>query len=326
MRGLLVAPDGSGKVYVGGNFTSYNGTTANRIVRINVDGSIDTTFNTGTGFDNEVWSIAAAPDGSGDIYASGNFTTYDGASSVRIVRINSDGTRDTGFNVGTGITASVARDVIPLDDGSNDVYVVGAFANYNGMAYDNLIRLNDDGTHDGSFNLGAGFNIGNAFHAVLAGDGTGDLYVFGSFLQFQGATQGRLTRVNGDGTRDAGFNISLACDNNVEAMAATNDGSGDVYVAGGFTGCNSAANTNGMARYNSDGTIDTAFPVSGVSDVEFMRASPAADGDLYVVGNTLTFNGTGVFRLFRVNDDATVDTGFNTGTSGLSNIGYAIGP
>jgi hypothetical protein len=34
---------------VGGLFTSYNGTTSNRIIRLNSDGSVDSSFNIGTG-------------------------------------------------------------------------------------------------------------------------------------------------------------------------------------------------------------------------------------------------------------------------------------
>ena len=326
VSGLLVSPDGSGKVYAAGNFTSFNGTAANRIVRINVDGSIDTTFNSGTGFNNEVRSLAAAPDGSGDIYAVGNFTTYNGAGHIRIVRINSDGTADTAFATGSGISPGPPDRVVATTDGSNDIYVVGNFTNYNGTGYDNLLRLNDDGSHDGTFNLGAGFNGGQALYAVLSNDGSGDLYVHGTFTQYQGTVQGRVTRINPDGSRDTAFNISPGCNSNVDAVAVANDGSGDVYVAGPFSDCNSAGNTNGMARFNSDGTIDAGFPVTGVSGIEFLRASNDADGDVYIVGSLLNFNGTGVNRLVRVNSDASIDTGFNTGGSGLANTGDAIAP
>ena len=36
------------KIIIGGNFTSYNGSTSNRIARLNADGSLDITFNPGT--------------------------------------------------------------------------------------------------------------------------------------------------------------------------------------------------------------------------------------------------------------------------------------
>jgi hypothetical protein len=46
--------DSNGKLYVGGNFTTYKGETANRIIRLNPDGSKDTDFDNSTGFNNTV--------------------------------------------------------------------------------------------------------------------------------------------------------------------------------------------------------------------------------------------------------------------------------
>ena len=57
-----LAPDGSGNLYVGGNFTSYNGTAVNRVVRLTATGTVDGTFATGsgTGFNDAVFSLAPA--------------------------------------------------------------------------------------------------------------------------------------------------------------------------------------------------------------------------------------------------------------------------
>jgi hypothetical protein len=43
-----------GKILVGGWFTSFNGTSCNRITRLNADGSIDATFNPGSGPNEEM--------------------------------------------------------------------------------------------------------------------------------------------------------------------------------------------------------------------------------------------------------------------------------
>jgi hypothetical protein len=45
---LLNSPDG--KIIATGSFTSYNGISANRIIRLNYDGTIDSSFVYGTGF------------------------------------------------------------------------------------------------------------------------------------------------------------------------------------------------------------------------------------------------------------------------------------
>src|SRR5262249_1632536 len=56
IRAVALQPDG--KILIGGDFNSYNGTNVNFLARLNVDGSLDTSFNTGSGPDGPVNSIA----------------------------------------------------------------------------------------------------------------------------------------------------------------------------------------------------------------------------------------------------------------------------
>jgi len=89
-----------GKLIVGGGFTTWNGTSSNHIVRIKVDGSIDSTFDPGSGANNNVNCIAIQDDGK--ILIAGYFTTYDGVAISRVARLNTDGTLDSSFDPGTG--------------------------------------------------------------------------------------------------------------------------------------------------------------------------------------------------------------------------------
>lgn len=74
------------KILVGGNFTSYDGYTRRDIVRINADGSIDTTFNTGTGLSEYSSIHVITPQSDGKILVGGTFTTYNGQSKNLVVR------------------------------------------------------------------------------------------------------------------------------------------------------------------------------------------------------------------------------------------------
>jgi outer membrane protein assembly factor BamB len=58
-----VAVQKDGKVVVGGHFTTIDGINRNCIARLNADGSLDGTFNVGTGADDLVWSVAVQADG-----------------------------------------------------------------------------------------------------------------------------------------------------------------------------------------------------------------------------------------------------------------------
>jgi hypothetical protein len=100
---LTVADD----IYVGGSFTTYQGVSANGIVRLNVNGSRDTNFNVGSGFTDpndpsalsKVASLAQATDGTLDVYVGGGFSEYDGNASNGIARLKVDGSLNTGFAV-----------------------------------------------------------------------------------------------------------------------------------------------------------------------------------------------------------------------------------
>ena len=160
---IVVQPDG--KILVGGWFGSYNGTTANRIIRLDASGSEDTTFNSGNGFSNvntnsnydRVSSIALQPDGK--ITCAGQFDTYTNGyaySCAGIIKLNSSGSVDTTFynNIGTGFGNDWVNVARLQDDGK---IVVGLNANnapieYNGTSIEYLTRLNSNGTLDTDFN------------------------------------------------------------------------------------------------------------------------------------------------------------------------------
>jgi len=52
-----------GKIIIAGDFTSYNGTSINRIARLNADGTLDATFNVGTGANSYVYTSSIQNDG-----------------------------------------------------------------------------------------------------------------------------------------------------------------------------------------------------------------------------------------------------------------------
>ncbi len=55
-----IAVQSDGKIIAAGTFTSVDALTVGRIVRLNANGTVDNTFNTGTGFDSSVLSVEIA--------------------------------------------------------------------------------------------------------------------------------------------------------------------------------------------------------------------------------------------------------------------------
>ena len=183
---ITLQPDG--KILVGGIFTSYSGVTSNYIIRLNSNGTIDNTFNIGTGFDSYVQSIILQPDGK--ILVGGNFTSYNGVARNNIIRLNSDGSIDNTFNIGTGFNNFVWP-MISQTDGK--ILVGGNFTLYNGVTRNRIVRLNSDGTIDNAFNIGTGFTGDTLTTMILQPDGK--ILVGGNFTSYNSTTRNRITRL-----------------------------------------------------------------------------------------------------------------------------------
>lgn len=124
-----IAAQSDGKIIVGGPFTSYGSNNASHgyIVRLNSNGStIDATFNTGTGFNGTVSSIVIQSDGK--ILVGGNFTEYNGQAVKNIARLNTNGTLDNTFDIGTGFNSDVKVVAVDSDD---KVLAGGWFTSFN---------------------------------------------------------------------------------------------------------------------------------------------------------------------------------------------------
>ena len=115
--------------------------TTNYITRLNQNGSIDNTFNSGTGFDIDVNLIIQ--DTNDKYVIGGNFTSYSGVTTNYITRLNQNGSIDNTFNSGTGfngLVRSIIQDI-------NDKYVIGGnFTSYHNQNINKFIELNQDGT------------------------------------------------------------------------------------------------------------------------------------------------------------------------------------
>jgi hypothetical protein len=251
---LLPAADNSGDIYVGGAFTSYNKTLSNRIVRLNGDGTIDSSFNIGTGFDSEVRALALATDGSGDLYVGGVFTSYNGTSANRIVRLNANGTIDSDFNIGVGFDNTVLALAI---DKFGDLYAGGAFSMYQGGSSNHIIRLNDNGTRDTAFVVGAGFS--SEVRTLLPASDGPTLYAGGTFTSYKGTGSNKIIRLNTDGTLNSSFMVGSGFGTtpgeDIFALAATTDGSNDLYAGGTFLLYKGTTSVERIVRIASDGAV-----------------------------------------------------------------------
>jgi uncharacterized delta-60 repeat protein len=269
-----------GKILVGGQFVTYNGTTENNIVRLNSDGSKDATFVTGTGFNGIVYSIKQLYNGK--ILVGGNFTTYNGVIENRMICLNSDGTKDLTFSSGTGFSASVRKIKIQTD---GKLVVGGEFTSYNGVAENRIIRLNSDGTKDVTFSSGTGFN--STVHAIEIQDDS-KILIGGEFTSYNGVVENRMIRLNSDGSKDATFVTGTGFNGTIYTIVQQTNGK--ILVGGGFTTYNGVTEKS-IITLNTDGTKNTAFIIGTGFNQIITTIVQLADGKILIGGGFTTYKG-----------------------------------
>src|SRR6185436_18266001 len=87
---LALARQSDGKILVGGDFTTFNSMGLPYLVRLNEDGSVDSSFSSAEALNGSVRSIALQPDGR--IIIAGGFTAVGTTPRPYIARLNADGT------------------------------------------------------------------------------------------------------------------------------------------------------------------------------------------------------------------------------------------
>jgi uncharacterized delta-60 repeat protein len=317
-----VVQTSDGKLLFGGIFESYSGQPFNRIVRTEVDGSIDDTFDIGTGFDNDVYTMAVQTDGK--ILVGGLFESYNGTPAGKIIRLNNDGSVDNTFGIGTGFNFSVFAITIQSD---NKILVGGIFTQYNGQEQRKIIRLNTNGTIDNTFTNNTGMN--NIVYNIYTTN-DGKILALGTFTLYSGVTFNNIVRLNSNGTIDNTFNIGTGF--NSETFSAVIEDDGKILVTGAFTNYNGNPRRQ-VARLNNDGSIDNTFnPGSGFASISGLTTvdTVAKYNDKYfLTGEFNSYSGISANGLIRLNYDGTKDDTFNYG-SGLSfasssfSLGYIL--
>ena len=132
---FAVALTASEQILVGGAFSMVDIYARNGVARLNADGSVDTSFDPGSGTDNSVYAITQ--DANGSILIGGVFTSYNGNRRMGVARLLSYGVLDTTFmdttyNHFAGITQPLSTSpnsacfAIALESGGN-VMIGGSF-------------------------------------------------------------------------------------------------------------------------------------------------------------------------------------------------------
>jgi uncharacterized delta-60 repeat protein/uncharacterized repeat protein (TIGR01451 family) len=300
-----IAAQSDGRLVIGGFFTQVISTNRNRIARLNVDGSLDGSFNPGAGADNPVYAITLQPDGR--ILVGGAFSAFNSTNVPGIARLNTNGTVDLNFKPGSGANGPVYAIALQSD---GRVVIGGDFSVFNGVPRHRIARLNVNGSLDTAFDPGGGMN--GPVRALLF-QPDGKIVAGGSFTTVNGVTRSYLARLNSDGSLDTGFlGSSLAgADNSVFALALQVDGR--IVVAGDFNRFNDVSR-NRISRLNNDGSSDPAINFGSGADAFISSLLIQPDRKIVLGGGFTTYDGETRLRIARIHGGSMAGAGSLTFT------------
>ena len=298
-----IAIRADGRILIGGTFTTVQGSARNRIAQLNSDGSLDAGFDPGAGLDNEVNVILEQPDGA--ILVGGDFNNASGSPRKKVARYTTTGALDPSFNPGTGANGDV-RDLALRPDGT--IMTAGDFTSWNGEQRSLLVRLNADGTLDGTFATSGTSSY--ACNANVLRDGDVSI-IAGDFPTFGGTPTGGICQVDADGSEDAAYNAVTGANGSVIKMLTQPDGK--TLVFGTFNNYNGTPHGY-MVRLLPDGTEDLSFIATPGADWNIYDAVLQPDGRIIIAGRFNSVHGVSRNRIARLNADGTLDPSFDPGT------------
>jgi uncharacterized delta-60 repeat protein len=260
LTGMILQSDG--KMVVIGYFTQFNTVATNRIIRLNLDGTRDTSFNTGSGFMYNYSVNGLGVLSNGQIIVAGNFDRYNGVLCPMMIKLNSDGTRDTSFHyTGTGTSLKYINDIhITLDliNGADKITITvydsltntSSLESYLYNGYLDTVILSGDSTN----------TVNGAITAIhLLQSSPVDLYLLsGPFTELRTSSgnipANKIIRIDSNGNKDNTFNYGTGFSGSYLGVNVIIFQSNGKYLLGGsFTSYNSTT-ADRIVRLNQDGT------------------------------------------------------------------------
>ncbi len=295
-----------GKIFLSGGFTKFNEHDLTGIVRINADGTLDDTFNPGSGPDGLnklIYDFIVQEDGK--IVAVGSFTSFNGVETpAGLVRLNTDGSVDETF-IST-VAANHSTSNFQINQQADGKLIIGGQTK--------VFRLNSDGSFDNTYSvieLNQGFFVNS--YVMVQGDEDKN-YIVSAIVGINDSFQLGFLASDKDGNvldvdpKIGGLPI-------IQDVAKQEDGK--IIVVGTIYGVGDQ-DAFGIIRLNEDGSLDDSFaPNIDFSNSDNSRLSSIgiqSDGKI-VVGGYFT-NIPGSYRLIRLLPDGTLDESFQANVQG----------
>jgi hypothetical protein len=281
-----MALDGSGNVYVGGNFASIGGSQVTNLARLSTEGtgSADGSWNPAPDFN--VYSIALSLDG--NVVIGGTFLNVGGERHLGFAEVSPAGVVSSSTPDAERPARVSAVAVLP----DNSMIVGGYFLKSGEHTRKNILRVNADGTLDQNWDAPA-----DQYVQSLALDGNGNVFVGGIFSSIGGLARSFVAKVSATGTGTVDPDWNPGTDGEVYALGVD---AGFVYVGGTYYTIDGHGLLGGFGRVSSDGAgaLDTTWnPISEDGFVVTMAFD--GSGNVYAGGEFLTGVGGAIINLAR---------------------------
>ena len=270
-----IQPDG--KIIVVGDFTQFQSSMQEFVLRLNSNGTSDTSFNSNVASIVDLYMFDVALQSTGHIVITGGNVGAGGVTNAGIIRFSSTGILDGAFTtaVGTGaaaVSGGFTSTATVLSD--NSIIVGGKFSQFGSSTADALAKLSANGTIDTTF--GASLTSGIAGNmsvspyqsmSMILPQSDNSFLIGGCFLTMNGVSSPGVARITTAGQVDSSFGSKLGTGFNgcIRDMLTMPDGT--VLTIGDFTSLNGST-ANGIASLGvsiaTSTTTTTTSPESSV--------------------------------------------------------------
>ena len=341
-----VAVQADGKLVVVGQTYKHNDYTGEdfAVARYNTDGTLDSTFGTRGKVRTDFPGLAAVPssvviqsDGK-IVVAGGAFPLFTFLGDFKVVRYNPNGSLDTSFGDGGIVTTTFPEGsyafALALQSDGKIIAAGTVFVDFNpGDMSDTdfaLARYNPDGSLDTTFGNGGTVttdffgNEDDVFSVLIQPDGK--IIAVGSANSPVNYYDFAAARYLANGTLDSTFgtggkvSTDFGDHNFDQARSAALQSDGRIVAAGFAISQNGLSQNFAVARYTSNGVLDTTFSRDGITQIDFGSCCQSAykvllqsDGKIITVGYANTEDSDSDFLLARLSPRGSLDATFGVG-------------
>jgi len=317
----VVALQPDGQILIGGLFFAVSGTNLLvNVARLNPDGSIDPTFLPGrvadTGY---VDAIGVQPDGK--IVVGGSFYSSRGNAPVNLLRLNADGTFDSGFFRFSDVDGPV-NTVLLQSDGK--ILIGGGFTVVDGLVRQSLARLNADGTVDSGFDACVASTAGSG-GTSLAVQGNGQILASGTFVFNSGLYRDGVARLSECGVLDANYAREPGVNAGAVVFTTALRSTGELLL-GGNLGTFHNYPRSGLVQLSTSGNVELSFsPGAGIDNGTTIYAMTIqGDGKVIIGGNFNQYDSQSRTGVARINLDGSLDTAFAPGSGPNNSVSSLV--